>query len=262
MSDTITEQSGDYRITVSRDDFSKMTSLLKIFENICTDCDIQNGMLRCRSNDRQAVVGMDLTSVIENKNLSFGLIKSKVALLKTFELDDNVQIEDKNIIIECNESNYEFSDPFSRMIFRKPVRKYIDNKFIADQDFSQLIRCQEENLIFSYDINFYMKKRISNISLGFQTDVIECKMSGFEAALKISTTNKEDNSDIGTGIVLNREIDDKKFKMISLPFTLDIASDMKFNCYSVTSDVYLCKFDMTYYGVPITIYTQVKVTNI
>jgi len=261
MTDT-TELSENYTTTITREDFSKLTSLLKIFENICTDCDIQNGLFRCKSNDRQAVLKMDLTSLLQNNSLSFSLIKSKINLLKTFELDDNIQVEDKNIIIESNESNYEFVDPFSRMIFRKPIRKFIDNKFVDDEEFDSIIRCQEENLVFSHDFNFYMKKRISSISLGFMTDVIECKMSGLSASLEVATTNHEDSSKVGADIVMNRDVGNKCFKMIVLPFTLDIPSDMRLSCYSVSGDVYLCKCDMSYYGVPITIYTQVKLKNI
>jgi len=255
-----------YQINISRDDFSKLLNLLKIFENSCTDCDIQNGTFRCRTNDRQAIIQMDLNSILQTNNLSFSLIKNKVALLKTFELDDNIQVEDKTVSIESNESNYEVFDPFSRMIFRKPIQRYIDNQFIPDENFTQMIRLSEDNLIFSYMVNNYMKKRISNIALGFQTDVIICQMTSVDdqpsASLLVSTTNHEDSSNVAKGITMNRDVGNRQFKMLALPFVLDMASDLKLNCYHVAQDVALCKFDQSFYGVPITIYTQVKVTNI
>lgn len=251
-----------YRMGMSRDDFSKLMNLLKIFENTCTDCDIQNGQFRCRSNDRQAIVQMDLNSILQTNNLSFSLIKNKVALLKTFELDDNIQVEDKTVTLESNESNYEIFDPFSRMVFRKPLQRYIDNQYISDDEFSGMIRLSEDNLLFSHVVNNYMKKRISNIALGFQTDVILCKISEGKASLEVSTTNHEDGSTVGKDITLNRDIGSKQFKMIALPFILDIASDLKLNCYQVTPDVFMCKFDQVFYGIPIVLYTQVKVTNI
>ena len=106
--------------------------------------------------------------MLETNPLQFSLIKNKIGLLTAFELDDNVQLEDKNIVIECNESNYEFKDPFSKIIFRKPAIKYLDNKYISDAEFSQMIRCDEDKLVFSYDINNYLKHRISKITQGFQ----------------------------------------------------------------------------------------------
>lgn len=252
----------NYQLSVSRDDFSKLLNLLKIFENTCTDCDIQKGLFRCRSNDRQAIVQMDLTSILQTNGLSFSLLKNKISSLKTFELDDNVQVEDKTVGIESNESNYEFRDPFSKMIFRKPIQRYIDNQFITDEDFASMIRISEDNLIFSYTINNYMKKRISNIAMGFQTDVIICQIAEMTASLQVSTTNHEDSSIVAKDIPINRDTGNKQFKMISLPFVLDMASDLKLNCYQVTPDVYMCKFDQSFYGVPITLYTQVKVTAI
>jgi hypothetical protein len=255
------ETSQSYRITISRDDFSKLLTLLKVFENNCTDCDIQNGLFRCRTNDRQAVLSMNLNGILEENSLAFSLIKQKIMLLKTFELDDNVQVEDQNIVIESNESNYEINDPFSKMIFRKPIQKFIDNKFIDDSEFGTIIRCNEEDLIFSHDITNYMKRRISNISMGFQTDIILCKITDDKASLEIETSNHEDNSDLINDIVLNKEVGNKQFMMITLPFILDIASDMKLSVYQVAAGVYLCKFDQSFYGVPITVYTQVKVTD-
>jgi len=255
-----------YQINISRDDFSKLLNLLKIFENSCTDCDITDGKFRCRTNDRQAIIDMNLTSILQSNNLSFSLIKNKIALLKTFELDDNITTEDKTVNIESNESNYEIHDPFSRMIFRKPIQRYIDNQFISDDDFAGMVRISEDNLLFSHTINNYMKKRISNICLGFQTDVILCQMTSVDgqpsASLAASTTNHEDNSSVAKDIVMNRDIGNRQFKMLALPFMLDFASDLKLSCYHVSQDVALVKFDQSFYGVPITILTQVKVTNI
>jgi len=249
----------DYQLTVSRDDFSKLLTLLKVFENCCNDCDIQNGIVRCRINDRQAIISMDLSSILDTNSLQFSLMKQKIGLLKSFEVDDNIQMEDKNIILECNESNYEIKDPMGKIVFRKPVQKYIDNKFIPDNEFSQMIRCDEENLIFSYTINNYLKRRISSIVQGFQSDILKCRVIENIGSLMAETKNHEDSGHFANNIILNKEIEDCEFKMISMPYLLDIASDMKLSVYQVSNDVYLCKFDQSYYGVPITIYTQVKV---
>ena len=256
-------ENNSYQIRVSRDDFSKFLMLLGIFENTCTDCDIKNGKFRSRSNDRQAVISMDLTSIITDKDISFSLIKNKIQLLKTFELDGNIQIEDKTIILESNESNYEISDPFSKLIFRKPVQRYIDNQFINDDDFAGMISLSEDNLLFSHTVNNYMKKRISNQALAFQTDIIECTIADSKASFKVLPGNKEDVGEIIRDVPLNRDVGSKNFRMMTLPFILDVAADLKINCYSTsTADVYNCKFEQTIYGVLISIYSKVKVNNI
>jgi len=252
------------QISVTRSDFSKLLNLLKIFENICTDCDIKNGQFRCKSNDRQAIIEMDMSSILQENNLSFSLVKNKVALLKSFELDDNIPLpeEKKNIIIESNESNYEIYDAFSRLIFRKPLPKYIDNQFMTQQDFASMISISDDKLIFSYDMNNYMKRRLANITIGFQTDVILCKLLDTEAQLLAATTNNEDSSVVSKDIPLTRNFGTCQFKMIAQPFLLDIASDLKLNCYETNKQgIYICRFDQSYYGVPISLYTLVKVVQ-
>ena len=254
--------SENYQLSVTRDDFSKLLTLLKIFENNCNDCDIQNGLLRCRTNDRQAIISMDLSSILDSNSLQFSLMKQKIILLKAFEINDSVQMDDKSISIESNESNYEIKDPISKIIFRKPVQQYIDNKYVNDEDFGRMIRCQEENLIFSYDISHYLKKRISNVVQGFQSDILKCQIVDNNGTLTASTRNHEESCVFVKDIIMNREVSDCEFKMSALPFMLDIASDLKLGVYHVTNDVYLCKFDQVYYGIPITLYTQVKVNSI
>jgi len=253
-----------YQMNTTRENFSKLLTLLKVFENYCNDCDIQNGLLRCRTNDRQAVISMNLSSILATNSLLFSVVKNKIGLLKAFELDDNVQTKDKDnsIILSSNESNYEIHDSMSKMIFRKPAEKYIDNKFIPDNDFNTMINCEEANLIFSYDISNYLKKRISNISLGFQSDIIKCRLIETKGHLSSETRNHEDSAEFASDIVLNRVVGDKEFRMIAMPFILDVSSDLKLSVYETSSDVYMCRFDQSYYGVPINVYTQVKVSNL
>lgn len=256
MSDTFT-------ISVSRENFSKLLTTLKTFENVCVDCDIQNGLFRCRTNDRQAIISMDLASVIEHNNLSFSLIKNKVGLLKSLEVDDNVNLDDKTVILESNESNNEFYDPLSRISFRKPVQRYIDNQFISDDDFNTMLPISEDRLLFSYTFTHYMKKRISNISIGFGKEIIDATVSEGKASFKIVTENKEDTAMVAENIVLNQDLGEKTFKFITLPFILDVISDLKFDCYTTSSnDMWICKFSQVFYGIPIILYTKVKVSNL
>lgn len=255
--------SDNYTIAVSRDNFSKLLTLLKTFENVCVDCDIKSGLFRCRTNDRAAVISMDLTPVIEQNDLSFSLIKNKVNLLKSFEVDDNVNLTDKTVVIESNESNNEFYDPMSRLSFRKPVQRYVDNQFIIDDDFNTMLPITEDKLLFTYTFTHYMKKRISNISMGFIKETIDCTISESKATFKIVTENKEDISVVAKDIDLNRDVGEKMFKYITLPFTLDIVSDLKMDCYQTNDNaVWICKFAQLFYGIPIVLYTKVKVSNL
>jgi len=248
-------------LSIQRDQFTKLLGSMKLIETSCTDCDICNGKIRQKTNDRHSIIEIDVSGILEDKDLSLSLIKQKVSLLKTFELDDNVTVDDENILIEFDDTNYTFIDPLSKMSFRKPAKKFLDNKFISDEEASNMLNVSEENLVFETDISAYMSKRIKSICEGFNNETIQCDLENYSASLKISTINKENLATVVNDISLNREMPKKNFKMIYLPFSLDINSDVKFSAYHASSDVLMCKFDQKYYGVPVVIYTQVRLTD-
>ena len=250
-----------YNLSLEREKFSKMLNLMKLLENHATDCDVQHGKIRQKTNNRQSITDIDLTSILGDNDLSLSLIKSKVQLLKSFELDENVQLTEKNILIECNESNYEFTDALSKMIFRKPSQKFLDNKFITDEEFNQVIKCKDENLLFSYTISNYIKKRMISACFGFDTDLITFNLNEFKGHATIQPTNKENTTNYIEEITLNKQVSSQSFQISNLAFILDVASDVNLNCYQVTNDVYLCKISQMYFGVPIIIYTQAKITK-
>jgi len=250
-----------YSLTIEREKFSKMLNLMALIENYATDCDIQHGRIRQKTNNRQSITDIDLTSILGDNDLSLSLIKSKVQLLKSFELDENVQLNNKNILIESNESNYEFTDPLSKMIFRKPSAKFLDNKHIPDEEFNQIIRCKEENLLFTYTISNYIKRRMSAACLGFDTDLITFNLHELKGSATIQPTNKENTTNYIEEITLNKQVSNESFMISNLAFVLDIASDITLNCYTVTKDVYLCKISQMYFATPVVIYTQAKVTK-
>lgn len=248
-------------ITIKRDEFTKLLGSIKLVENCCTDCDAVGGKIRQKTNDRHCIVEINVSSVLQSNDLCLSLVKQKVQLLKTFELDDNVTVQDANIGIEFNDGDYVFMDPLSKMVFRKPLKKFLDNTFITDEEFTSMIRLSEENLIFSHTISAYMAKRIKNICEGFNNETIQGDLENLEASLKIYTMNKENVATVIQGIALNKQMPKRSFKMIYLPFSMEINSDVVLSAYQVGADVLLCKFEEKFYGIPITIYTQVRLTD-
>ena len=253
------ESSDNYTLTLDRPTFSKMINSLKIIENICNDCEIRHGIIRTKSDNRKVVIVADMTSIIQDKNLMFSFLKGKLNLLKTFELDMNVQAEDNNIIIQANNDNYEFSDCFSKLQFRKPMSNFLDNVYMEDNDFQNIIgRATEDTLIFTYTVDNYVKQRLSKICEGFRVDSVKFDFHGDHATLGVETKSKDDISKNATQIQLLQNIDNKYFTMINLPFTLAIDSELKINCYKISNDRALCKCELNYLGIPFVIYAMMK----
>jgi len=245
-------------INISREQITKLSGAISILETSCTDCDIIGGKIRQKTNDRHSIFEIDLTEILGENDLSLSMIKQKINLIKALELDDNVTVEDENIILENNENEHIFIDAMSKVVFRKPVRKFLDNTFMPDEKFDQAINYSEDNLVFSTTVSTYISKRIKNFADALNNETIECDLDGYEGSLKIETVNKENYVIVLSGIALNSEMPKRNFKMIYLPFALDINSDVEFSAYKVRDEVLLCKFEQKFYGVPINIYTQVK----
>lgn len=248
-------------IVLRRGDFTKLLGAIKLIENSCTDCQIVGGFLRQKTNDRHSIVVMDLNTILEQGELTLSGIKQKIQLLRTFELDDNVTVEDENIIIRVTDDSYQFVDPLSKMEFRKTLDQFLDNTFMPVEDFNRVIKCDEENLLFSVSVNAYMRKRIKNICDGFRNETIKCNISGTSADLSISTTNFEQTSKVVDNIELNQDLGECNFSIPYFSFAIENNAEITFNVYQVTRDVLMCRFEQKYFGIPVTIYSQAKLVS-
>lgn len=245
-------------LSIPRDQFTKLLGTIKIIENCCTDCDIVGGKIRQKTNDRHFILDIDLTDILQTNDLSLQLIKQKVALLKSFELDDNVTVDDENVGIEYSDKEYTFFDPLSTVKIRIPLKKFLDNPFIEEEKFSQMLTISEENMIFEHTASAYMAKRIKGVCEGFGVESLKCSLENYDATLSTQAQNHELVFKEKKAITLNREMPKRFFQFMYLPFSFDISSDVSISAYQTSNDVLLCKFGLTYYGTPISIYTQVK----
>ena len=100
-----------------------------------------------------------------------------------------------------------------------------------------------------------------NACFGFDTDLITFNLNEFKGSATIQPVNKENTTNYIEEITLNKQVPNQSFMISNLAFILDVASDVSLNCYQVTNDVYLCKISQAYFGAPIVIYTQAKVSK-
>jgi len=248
-------------IILKRSDFTKLLGSIKLIENSCTDCQIKGGFIRQKTNDRHSIITMDLNSILDQGELTLSGIKQKIQLLRTFELDDNIKVEDENITIQVTDNSYQFIDPLSKMEFRKTLDQFLDNTFMPVEDFNRIIKCDEENLLFSVSINAYMRKRIKSICEGFRNESIKCNITGTDAELVISSTNFEQTSKVVDAIELNEDMGTCNFSIPYFSFAIENNSEIIFNAYKVGNDILMCRFEQKYFGIPIAIYSQAKVLS-
>lgn len=247
-------------ITMDRDAFGEFLRCLKLLvECECTDCDIQGGLVRQKTNDKKCIIVMDMTSIFGDVDLSLSDIKQKVNGLKTFELDDTADTDSEEVTIEIGEKEYLFSDDLSKLTYRKPLRKMLDNQFIDDEEFSKVLMFEEDQNILSQNINSYMaKKRIKGVCEAFMTDMILCKLEGEEASFRIIADNNE-NRFAMPNLPLEKEISGQQFKIHVMPFTMDISSDIQMDIYHIKDDVLMTVFGQSMNNkIPITTYGMTR----
>lgn len=253
-----------YVLTLERPAFSKFTSSLSVIQDVCIDCDIKNGLIRSKSNDRKNVIVIDLTSVIGRKNLSMSQLKMKLSLLKTFDLDmGNVQGADNTIIIEATENDFLFSDCFSKLMMRKPIESYLENRYIEDNDFESIIldNCKEDNLLFTQSIDNYLRNRICQICNTFRCDSVCFEFHGNYCKLSTETKSKDNISKLVQQITLYNNVDQKKCSLNNIPFVLNVQSGLNISCYKVGETACMFKSSLVYFGIPITIYSKAKLQD-
>lgn len=254
-----------YTLVLERPNFSKLTSALSIIQDICVDCDIRWGKIQSKSNDRKNVICIDLTSVLGRRDLSFSQLKMKLSLLKTFDLDmsNNQDSANNSVIIEATQNDFKFSDALSGLTMRKPIESYLENIYMDSSDFHQNIElcCREDSLLFNYSVDNYLKNRISQICNIFRCDAIVFEFNGDTCTLATETKSKDNISKVSKEIVLNSTVSNKKCSLNSIPFVLNIQSGLTISCYKVGESACMFKSDLTYYGIPVTIYSKARLQD-
>jgi hypothetical protein len=108
-------------------------------------------------------------------------------LLKAFELDTTTLPEgsDQNIVFDKDDKFYRFIDLYSDLQFRVPLLKYLDNTFIEEDKFNEMIKIKElcekyESTLLRMDVEGYeyeifrygIPKDVKKICLEFHTDLM------------------------------------------------------------------------------------------
>ena len=252
--------SGNYQIQLTKDNFVKFSNALTIIQNICNDCDIVNGHIRCRTNDRKNGILMDLSSVLEEKSIMFSNLKSKLLQLATFSIYDDSS--DGSILIESNDSNFEFSDSLIKLKMRKPIKAYIDNPYLEDSEFSVVSNgATNDNLLFSYTVSSIERKRIAKLCDLLGSNTVMFEFYGDTCTFKVQNSSKDNVSETTKTIPLSQNLTGKKSNVNSLNFTLDTPSGLTINCYIVHGEL-VFKNILDYYGIPIEIWTKARVNDI
>ena len=260
---TVNEVNADnYSLPLTKDNFIKFSNVLGIIQDICNDCDIKEGKIRCRTNDHKNMILMDLSALVGARNIAFSGLKNKLTLLSTFSLVAE-GTTNTDVLIEANDSNFEFSDSLSKLIVRRPIASYLENIYLTDEEFSTINESinREDAVLFNVTINSMEKKRIAKLCDAFCSNTVTFEFCGNTAYYTTQTSSKDNVSKTAQSINLLKTLENKKTLINNLSFVLDTPSNLEITCYQIGTEYCMFKCNLNYYGIPVTIYTKSKIVD-
>lgn len=149
-------------IMFDREKFSKLVSVMNIMSNNCDNLVVKNGLIRQYTNKGDYLYNIDMREIIGENDLVLTNIKNKVALFSPFikQKVESVRMEIKEE--SENFTRYIFSDDFTRISIPKPNENFLgrNDKFVTDEDFTDIFKIVDNNPIFDVTINKMMIDRL------------------------------------------------------------------------------------------------------
>jgi len=234
-------------IVINEEKFKSFVECISMLKEYCNDVDIVNGKIRQRSNDRTVIFDINLSDIFDNVDISISSLKQKFEIFKLFNQD---------VSFDIDENKYSISDQYLIIDFMKPVKEYLDNKFINDESLTSMFTLDDNNVLFEHEIPSSIVSKIKIISNNFNTNIIKCNFNGETCSFILSTKSKDQKAKVLDGVILNREIEEKYCNIVITPFLIE-SSDMKVILYDDKErNQLITKFETKINNISVIIYSR------
>ena len=202
--------------TLNAEEYNDFLRCLTNLKEECNDIDINNGIIRERSNDKTSIFQIDMTPILTDISMSISDVKKKLDLLKIFAG------QEVNLEISGEGSGYFIlSDQYSSLKFISPAYQFIDNKFMTEEELTAIFNLDEDNLILEHSLESMITERIRIITQSFNIKAIQVEFEGEEAIIKAGTQAKDQFAKFVEGITTNVVLDKCSANLGTIPFGLD-----------------------------------------
>jgi len=220
-------------ITLTAKDFTNFLRCLSSVKDICNDVDIKGGVLRQRSNDKTAIIEMNLTPLISDSDISIRNVDGKLPNLKG--------LSKQNVQITITEDETYFSGKRSTFSFKNPNLDFMDNKFMSSEEFFNIFTLREEDLVLEYLITKEISDLIKATSQQFKIVSFQIFFHGNVASITTSSKSKDEHFEIESGIPLKKPLDGFS-NIVVKPFLLNHDRGMFFKMYNIEETIFINKF--------------------
>lgn len=239
-------------IELSKEEFQSFLDCMANLKEECNDIDIQNGILRQRSNDRTTIFQFDFNPILPEANLTISDIKRKFDLLKMFSGND------VTFDIDPEEGGFfTIHDDYSEIQFKTPSYQFIDNKFMSDEELASIFNLEDNELIFELDLTKIITDRIKIITQNFNVNVIQVVFNDQTVDIKAQTQARDLNAKLVEGAASNVILENCNANLGVIPFCIECDNNIEFKMYKVEDqDIVLNTFTTAIDDVDLTIYTR------
>jgi len=245
-------------IRLTNEEFSNFLKCLSNLKEVCNDADIQQGILRQRTNNHTSIFEIDMRPLLSDASISLTNLKQKIELLKPF------QIQDVEITIEEGDDEtsgyYEFKDQYSSIKFDMPTYDFMDNRFMSEDELRNIFSESEDDLLLEHDFESVINERIKIVSQCFNIQTVMVDFGGEYASISARTPSKDQSAEFAENVVLNTQIDGHVTHITNVAFTIEQDGDISFQMFKdPDADVSLNKFSSKLGDMELNIYSRSQI---
>ena len=154
------------KYSITKDDYVRFIDVLDALSKHCLDCEIQNGRIRIRSNNRLALYDITLPESWQDITIALPVVKSFLEVAKLFIPDQ----EDNTVDLEVDERFLTLRDAYSIIRVSLADSTQLNNRYITDEDLEKLGISQKETLA-TFSLNSVVLKRLKTVQKNFAISV-------------------------------------------------------------------------------------------
>jgi len=220
------------KLVLGTDEFNYFLRCLGNLRDVCNDADIQNGILRQRSNDMTIIYEMDMKEILQDVSLPISDIKRKIDLLKVFSGSSEITIDIRQDKDE-SKSFYIIGDDVTQIKFVFPARDFLDNTFVPEEELNNIFLFQDENLILDDDLQSLVAERIRVISDNFNVVSVQIRIQeDGQAKITAATQASDQFATLKDDITANMTFEEEVFINLStIQFNLDCDGGFNLKVY-------------------------------
>jgi len=241
-------------IELGSEQYSEFVRSLANLKEICNDADIKGSIIRQRTNDKTSIFEMNLKPIFQDQEIDmvFTNLKQKFELLKMFQGQD--------VTIDISDQYFKFTDKHGMIRFINPPSSYVDNTFMTVNEINTIFSVDENQLIFSRDLDAITTERIKVVTSIFNILSIQVEFNEDKAAIKAAAQSKDQWATFIKDIETNMVFEKSEANLSIIPFTIDHDSDILFKMYKdPTRNIALNLFTTNLGSVDILIFSRASI---